>query len=99
MNSLVKVPPYSKLNFQGKIFFTQNWCNITLSIDLNYIICKHRLCALSLKIETDEIYNIDRNQRFCNNCSKHTVEDEYHFMLECSKYNDLRKEYIQTDYW
>ena len=30
MNSLVKVPPYSKLNFQGKIVFTQNWCNITL---------------------------------------------------------------------
>jgi hypothetical protein len=30
MNSLVKVPPYSKLNFQGKKFFTQNWCNITL---------------------------------------------------------------------
>jgi hypothetical protein len=46
-----------------------------------------------------KFYNIDRNQRFCNNCSKHTVEDEYHFMLECSKYNDLRKEYIQTDYW
>jgi hypothetical protein len=22
VNSLVKVPPYSKLNFQGKIFFT-----------------------------------------------------------------------------
>ena len=31
MNSLVKVPPYSKLNFHGEIFFTQNWCNITLS--------------------------------------------------------------------
>ena len=31
--SLVKVPPYSKLNFQGKIFFTQNWCNITLIKD------------------------------------------------------------------
>ena len=30
MNSLVKVSPYSKLNFQGRIFFTQNWCNITL---------------------------------------------------------------------
>ena len=34
MNSLGKVPPYSKLNFQGEMFFTQNWCNITL----NYII-------------------------------------------------------------
>ena len=32
MNSLVKVPPYSKLNFQGKNVFTQNWCNITLNI-------------------------------------------------------------------
>jgi hypothetical protein len=31
MNSLGKVPPYSKLNFQGTNFFTQNWCNITLS--------------------------------------------------------------------
>jgi hypothetical protein len=31
MNSLVKVPPYSILNFQGKNFFTQNWCNITLN--------------------------------------------------------------------
>ena len=27
MNSLVKVPPYSKLNFHGKILFTQSWCN------------------------------------------------------------------------
>jgi hypothetical protein len=25
-------PPYSKLKFQGNIFFTQNWCNITLSV-------------------------------------------------------------------
>ena len=33
MNSLVKVPPYSILNFQGKIVFIQNWCNITLNVD------------------------------------------------------------------
>jgi hypothetical protein len=31
MNSLVKVPPYSKFDFEGKNFFTQNWCNITLN--------------------------------------------------------------------
>ena len=37
MNSLVKVPPYSKLKFQGKIFFTQNWCNITLISRVNCI--------------------------------------------------------------
>jgi hypothetical protein len=27
MSSLVKVPPYSKWNFQGKIVFNSNWCN------------------------------------------------------------------------
>jgi hypothetical protein len=37
MNSLVKVPPYSKLNFQGENFFTHNWCNITLSLYLKVI--------------------------------------------------------------
>ena len=31
MNSLLKVSPYSRLNFQGKDFFTQNWCNIALN--------------------------------------------------------------------
>jgi hypothetical protein len=30
MNSLVNVPSYSILNFQGTIVFTQNWCNILL---------------------------------------------------------------------
>ena len=37
MNSLVKVLPYSKLNFQGKFFFTQNWCNIILRHCTNFI--------------------------------------------------------------
>jgi hypothetical protein len=36
MNSLVKVSPYSKLNFQGKYFFPQNWCNITFRTALNF---------------------------------------------------------------
>ena len=42
MKSLVKVPPYSELNFQGKIFFTQNWCNITLTFILKIFYCSKR---------------------------------------------------------
>jgi hypothetical protein len=38
MNSLVKVPPYSKLNFPGKMFFIQNWCNITLIQNIRWLI-------------------------------------------------------------
>ena len=61
MNSLVKVPPYSKLNFQGKDFFTQNWCNITLNNPLKWnsrklivIICKRK------KIQEKNVYLNDQ---------------------------------------
>ena len=37
------------------------------------------------------------NERICNVCQ--ILEDEYHFVLECSLYDDLRKLYIKTYYW
>ena len=35
---------------------------------------------------------IPRNERKCHVCSK--LEDEFHFLLECPLYSDLRKMYI-----
>ena len=35
---------------------------------------------------------IPRNERKCPVCSK--LEDEFHFLLECPLYSDLRKMYI-----
>ena len=35
--------------------------------------------------------------RFCDQC--HKIEDEYHFLLECTKFTDLRKELIPKYYW
>ena len=52
MNSLVKVPPYSKLNFQGEIFFTQNWCNITL-----------RICYMFLLYQKMILYVLSENKQ------------------------------------
>jgi hypothetical protein len=56
MNSLVKVPPYSKLNFQGKNFFTQNWCNITLRLSITKHVHhdEYRITA-DVNVETDII--------------------------------------------
>ena len=34
------------------------------------------------------------NALFCN-----VVEDEYHFVLECNMYLDLREKYISKYYW
>jgi len=37
------------------------------------------------------------NERKCTHCQK--IDDEYHFILECSLLNDLRKKYIDKKYW
>ena len=32
-------------------------------------------------------------------CNKHVIEDEYHFILICEKYKDIRKKFIKPYYW
>ena len=53
----------------------------------------------SLIIETGRFYNIERNMRTCNVCYENTIEDEYHFILVCKKYDNIRKIYIKQYYW
>ena len=37
------------------------------------------------------------SERSCNTCN--CLEDEYHFVIECSLYNSLRRKYIDQVYW
>ena len=32
-------------------------------------------------------------------CNCQVIEDEYHFIIECHLYNDLRKKYISKYFW
>ena len=53
-----------------------------------------------LAIETGRWHksdNIPLENRKCQNC--YTLEDEFHFILECPLYQDLRAEYIKRYYW
>ena len=40
---------------------------------------------------------ISFNERTCTLCLK--LEDEFHFLLECPLYKDLRKKYVKKYYW
>jgi hypothetical protein len=62
------------------------------------LISRYRLHAHSLNIETGRYYNIDRHARICNMCNNNDIEDEYHFILECSKYVEIRRKYIKPYY-
>jgi hypothetical protein len=41
---------------------------------------------------------IDRHLRVCVYCDKHDIEDEYHFTLVCTLYDDLRNKLISSYY-
>lgn len=67
-----------------------------LRVAMNRLICSsHNLC-----IETGRWHrphSIPRENRKCTTCNK--IEDEYHFLVECTRYKDLRKKYIPKYYW
>ena len=53
-----------------------------------------RCGVLPLAIEEGRRENVDALVRVCKVCSFNSVEDEYHFLLVCPLYSELRKEYL-----
>ena len=48
-----------------------------------------------LEIEKGRYERVHRDFRFCKNCDLKAVESEEHFLLECPKYDRIRKEFFQ----
>ena len=55
--------------------------------------------SIGYLIETGRFYNIERNMHTCNVCYENLIEDEYHFILVCKQYDNIRKIYIKSYYW
>ena len=51
-----------------------------------------RLSAHPLNVEALRGFVVDPTERKCNMCTLNSMEDEYHFLTECPKYNDNRTE-------
>ena len=62
-------------------------------------VAKLRLSAHNLLIEIGRHRNIIRNERICLLCTLNEVEDEYHFLLICPAYNELRHLYLKKYYY
>jgi hypothetical protein len=57
-------------------------------------ICKIRVGAHSLNIETGRYKNIIRSEKKCTNCSKGDIEDEKHFIVDCPLYENIRVKFF-----
>ena len=62
-----------------------------------YKIASSKVCLSShnLEIEKGRYRNIPRLERKCKFCQMNVVENEFHFLLACPVYNDLRRKYLK----
>ena len=56
---------------------------------------KFRLSSHSLLIETGRYTGIPTEERLCNFCNMRKIEDEFHFLLVCPHYIELRRKYLK----
>ena len=59
---------------------------------------RFRLSSHRLEIERGRYFDIDRTERKCKNCTQNTIENEYHFLLVCPLYEDLRRKFLKAYY-
>ena len=62
-------------------------------------ILQYRSGNHKLPIEIDRWKNIAYNQRMCPKCSKHSLGDEFHYLLECEFYKLAREQHIKRYYY
>ena len=63
------------------------------------MLTKIRLSSHRLKNETGRHNNTLRSQRICTLCSSYDIEDEFHFILKCPFFENLRSVYIKKYYY
>jgi hypothetical protein len=55
---------------------------------------KFRCSSHKLPIETGRKFGIVRENRICKDCNMLVIGDEFHFIMECPKFDVLRSEYL-----
>ena len=61
-------------------------------------IVKLRTSNHNLPIEKGRYCNIDRKDRICTLCEGNKLGDEYHYIMECSFFTELRKKFVPKYY-
>ena len=59
-------------------------------------ISKIRTSSHKLQVETGRWENIEKHNRICKNCALDTVEDELHFLFDCSMHEIERQDLFKT---
>ena len=63
-----------------------------------FALSRFRLSSHPLYIETGRYTGIPKEERFCVFCNMRSIENEYHFLMICPHYVDIRRKYLPAYY-
>jgi len=94
-----EIPQYPKLrtyrSFKS-VFCVESYVIKILSRKRRSLLAKLRMGILPLAIETGRWRSLPIDERICVLCNENQIEDEAHFMFECSFYEGHRAEFLST---
>ena len=70
--------------------YQEEYLKINISKHQRSIYAQFRAGILPLQVEVGRYRNIPLEERLCTLCDEHDVEDEFHLLLKCSRYRNLR---------
>jgi hypothetical protein len=79
-------------------FECEKYLKCILPIKYKIALSRFRLSSHDLAIETGRHRNIPVENRICTSCQMNLIENEYHFLLICPKYYNLRKQFFSPYY-
>ena len=79
-------------------FDREKYLSVISDYKLRNTLSRFRMSSHNLYIETGRYYNIPREQRLCKSCNMSMVENEYHFLMVCPHFKDLRNKYFKRYY-
>ena len=91
---------YQKLNFKPKLRtykllknnkITERYVKFNLDCKERSMLAQLRMGTLALHVETGRYRNVPLNRRFCFHCLDQ-IEDETHFVFDCTLYTEYRLE-------
>ena len=95
INNSNRLEMYSRYNHD---FELENYYDFIKDKKFKFALTKFRLASHDLVIERGRYENIDRSERICRYCNGNFVESEYHFLLVCPFYRELRQRYMKLYY-
>ena len=92
INNSSRLRLYSMYKYQ---FEFASYLDLITEPKYRYTLSRFRLSCHNLAIESGRFDNTRKIDRLCSFCSMNVIENEYHFLLCCPFYSELRRTYLK----